>query len=193
MLYRFLTGVFIAIVSVMPIYAIVSADEEAKSAPLPPTDEITTAKKRALSLGEIILRLDEDARQQNNVWNFVIEQLDVILVYDIQADRMRVMTPITATADLDGKLLHRLLQANFDSALDARYAVANDVLWGVFIHPLSSLSDEDFLSGVGQTINIRLTFGTSYSSGELVFGSGDSSELLRKKLIDDLKKRGRSI
>ena len=193
---RFVALFFILSLAI-PSYGITDTVEESTPDPLPPTIEQSTeykeAEKRALSLGEIILRIDENARQQNNVWSFVIEAVDVTLVYDVSADRMRVMTPIAQVAELDGERLHRLMQANFDSALDSRYAVAHQVLWGVFIHRLSTLSDEDFLSGIGQTVNIKLTYGTSYSSGELVFGSGDSGELLRKKLIEELKKKGQTI
>lgn len=46
---------------------------------------------------------------------------------------MRVMIPINAADVLPPEELLRLMQANFDSALDARYAIANELLWGVFI------------------------------------------------------------
>jgi len=39
------------------------------------------------------------------------------------------------------------MQANFDSALDARYAIAKGKLWSAFIHPLSELNEEQFFSG----------------------------------------------
>lgn len=58
-----------------------------------------------------------------------------------------------------GEELLRLLQANFDSALDARYAVARGILWAVYIHPLSALTDREFLPGLGQTVNIVRTYG----------------------------------
>ena len=68
----------------------------------------------------------------------------------------------------------RIMQANFDSALDARYAIAQGKLWGTFIHPLSELSDLEFLIALGETANIVLSYGTSYSSGMFMFGGGDS-------------------
>jgi hypothetical protein len=80
-----------------------------------------------------------------------------------------------------------LLQANFDSALDARYAIAQDTLWGTFIHPLSELSDEEFLVGLAQTVNVVTSYGTSYSSGMFIFGGGDSSDIERQRLIEELK------
>ena len=104
---------------------------------------------------------------------------------------MRIMIPVNDAAALDPEELMRLMQANFDSALDARYAIANGTLWSTFLHRLSTLTEVDFLSGIGQTINTADSFGTSYSSGEFVFGGGDSGELQRRKLIDELQRRGR--
>jgi len=110
------------------------------------------------------------------------------MVYDIGADRMRIVIPIEQTDELeDGELL-RLMQANFDSALDARYAIARGLVWGTYIHPLSTLTDEEFLVGLGQTANVVLTFGDSYSSGMFMFNSGDSAEIEQRKLIEELKK-----
>jgi len=85
------------------------------------------------------------------------------------------------------------LQANFDSALDARYAVANGVLWSAYIHPLSSLQDKQFLEAVGQVVNLTSTFGSSYSSGALIFNGGDSKEIQRRDLIDKLIEKGMAI
>jgi hypothetical protein len=48
------------------------------------------------------------------------------------------------------------------------------MLWSAFIHPLSDLSDHQFIDGLAQTVNLAATFGTTYSSGALVFGGGDS-------------------
>ncbi|MEL7022912.1 MAG: type III secretion system chaperone [Pseudomonadota bacterium] len=138
----------------------------------------------------IIGRVDENyERNQNNII-FTFADYEILLVSDPAADRMRVMIPVNPADALDEEELLRLMQANFDSALDARYAIANGMLWSTFIHRLSSLTEEDLLSGIGQTINTADTFGTSYSSGELVFGGGDSNELRRKELIEELKERG---
>ena len=138
-------------------------------------------------LGELIMIVDEDAIQQETTWFFHVAELETIVVYDINADRMRILIPIGPTDKLVQEELIRLMQANFDSALDARYAIAQGELWGAFIHPLSTLTDEEFLIGLGQTANVVASYGTSYSSGLFIFGSGDSAEIERKRLIEDLK------
>ena len=140
-------------------------------------------------LGELVKNVDGEAIQDGSSWFFHIEGLETIVVYDVAADRIRIMIPIGDAEDVDAERLLRLMQANFDSALDARYAVARGTLWGVFIHPLSTLTDEDFLLGLGQTANVVLTYGTTYSSGMFIFNSGDSAEIERRRLLDDLKNR----
>lgn len=85
------------------------------------------------------------------------------------------------------------MQANFDSALDSRYAIAQGILWSTYLHPLESLRDDEFLTGLGETVNLVTTFGESFSSGLLTFGGGDSKEIKEKQLIEDLLNKGRSI
>ena len=61
-------------------------------------------------------------------------------------------------------------------------------MWSVFVHPLESLTDRDFLSGVAQTAIAAQTFGTTFSSGAFVFGGGDTQGLhddLLKQLEED--------
>lgn len=143
-------------------------------------------------LEKFIRAIDESAEGGDGRWQFTVDGITLQVITDERADRMRIMSPIVKTDQLSKEELVRLMQANFDSALDARYAIANNVVWGAFIHPLSILGDEEFLTAVGQTINIVSTYGTTFSSGLLVFGGGDSAEL-QKDVIDRLKALGGSI
>ena len=144
-------------------------------------------------LGELIQRIDEDAETMGTGWIFRVQDIQVQLVFDANADRMRMIIPVDQAENLDVGSLERLMQANYDSALDARYAIGRGVVWATFIHPLRSLDDEEFLSGMGQTVNLAITYGTTYSSGALVFGGGDSQDQLRRDLIDELLKKGLPI
>jgi hypothetical protein len=113
----------------------------------------------------------------------------VIVITDPIAERMRIMVPIGDAGLLSQELLTRLMQANFDSALDARYAIAQDVLWGTFIHPLTSLDEKGFVSGLAQAIAVADNFGGSFSSGAMVFGGGDSPKIQAQELLELLKKK----
>ena len=156
--------------------------EDGASAPALNSDPMTAQR-----LGELIRRIDEDAEASGPTWTFRVADLEVTVIYDVDADRMRIIIPIGPAEDIPIEELVRVMQANFDSALDARYAIANDMLWGTFIHPLSELSDEEFLVGLGETANVVLTYGTTYSSGLFIFGGGDSAEMQRN-LIEELRK-----
>jgi hypothetical protein len=122
----------------------------------------------------------------------VIDDVPVIIITDPRADRLRAMVPIRDATDMTPDEVMRVLQANFDSALDARYAVAQGRLWAVFIHPLSPLERDQFISGLGQTINVAKTYGSLYTGGATQFGGGDSQGLQRQ-LIDKLLKKGQEI
>ncbi len=130
------------------------------------------------------------AYNDQNMWEFSVSDVPVRVITDEKADRMRVLVPVENANTLSSDLLQRLMQANFDSALDARYAVANGVVWATYIHPLSALNDRQFISGVGQTVNLARTFGTTFSSGALMFGGGDSQDLIARELIEELLKKG---
>lgn len=143
-------------------------------------------------MAQIVQAIDPDARAQGSAIEFTLDGIPMIVVADATADRMRAMVPIASAAGLKEADMLRMMQANFDSALDARYAVANGRLWGVFIHPLSPLSRDQLLSGFVQTITIARTYGTAYTSGGAVFGGGDSNQIYRE-LLEDLQKKGQAL
>lgn len=143
-------------------------------------------------LSKIIFTLDEQAQSNGPHFQMTIGDVPVLILTDVNADRMRAMVPIRAAKDMTPDEVLRVMQANFDTALDARYAIAQGKLWGAFIHPLSSLEKDEFISGLGQTVNIAKTYGTLFSGGSLSFNGGDSVPLQRQ-LIDDLLKKGEEI
>lgn len=145
-------------------------------------------------MGEIITQLDPEVHQvRQGSWRFTIESTPVFVVTDETHNRMRIMVAIRPAVDMTADEVMRVMQANFDSALDARYAVAREVLWSAFIHPLRTLHDKQFITAIGQTVNLAHTYGTTYSSGLLTFGGGDSNALIRRELIDKLLKKGEDI
>ena len=141
-------------------------------------------------LGELIKRIDKSAQGKPGFWRFIVEGREVSVITSEKANRMRIIVPIAPATKLSNEKLIRMMQANFDSALDARYSIAKDIIWGAFIHPLRELKDEEFLSGVGQAVNLALTYGEGYSSGALIFGGGDSQNLRQRELIDRLLEKG---
>lgn len=157
----------------------------------PENDEGTMTLDR---MGEIITRLDPQVQSpRKGIWQFTIEDKPVFVVTDETNNRMRILVPVRSAADMTPEEVTRVMQANFDSALDSRYAIAKDVLWSAFIHPLRTLHDKQFITGIGQTVNLAVTYGTTYTSGLLTYGGGDSNELIQRELIDKLLKKGTPI
>jgi len=174
--------------------------QNATDAPVQPDSVVPPAQETPSSeppmtmtrLAQIIRVLDPDAQAQGAAIEFTLDDIPVIVIADARADRMRAMVPIASADGLGPDDLMRMMQANFDSALDARYAVANGRLWGIFIHPLSPLEKDQFLSGLVQTVTVARTYGTGYTSGGAVFGGGDSNGIYRK-LFEELKKKGEAL
>ncbi|WP_298849773.1 hypothetical protein [uncultured Ruegeria sp.] len=143
-------------------------------------------------LGNILFALDPGAEPSGPGFQMTVAGVQVLVITDINADRMRAMVPIRSAEALSDEDLVRMMQANFDSTLDARYAIANGTLWAAFIHPLSLLEKDQLISGLAQTVNIATTYGTLYSGGAAEFGGGDSTDLQRA-LIEELLKKGEEI
>lgn len=86
-------------------------------------------------------------------------------------DRMRVMALITDDpARIDAVSPERLLAANCHEALDARFCYEGDgSLWAAFIHPLSTLTERDLISGMKQVTHLAVSYPRSLSSLDIVF------------------------
>jgi len=75
-------------------------------------------------LGNLLRRFDPELEGQPGQWWITFNEFTAQIIIDEAADRMRIIIPIDQTEDLTQDELYRLLQANFESALDARYAIA---------------------------------------------------------------------
>jgi hypothetical protein len=104
-------------------------------------------------------------------WEGVFEGISVVIMSRDGHNRMRVLAPVTRLEALDAALLQRLLEANFSTALDARYALFRGMLWSVFLHPLDSLTEAELRSALQQVVTLVKTTGTTYASTDLSFGS----------------------
>jgi len=143
-------------------------------------------------LDELIKRIDPGATGAPGNWSVNYEGYTARVITDEAADRMRIVVGIVRADGLKKEILYRLMQANFDTTIDARYSIANGFLWSAFIHPLSPLTDNEFLSGLAQVINLTSSYGKSFSSGALHFRGGDS-EGVEMKRYRELMNKGEQI
>lgn len=140
-------------------------------------------------VGRIVTALDAAAAAHGKGWRLQIDGHITLVTVDGDTNRLRVMVPIRGADGMKAADLMRMLQANFDSTLDARYAVARGLVWAVFARPLRRLDKAQLIAGVAQTVTLARTHGALYSGGALQFGGGDSAALQRN-LLDDLMRRG---
>lgn len=162
--------------------------EATPPAPEAPAEPPMTFKR----LEAILTAIDENAERRNFSFRLKIEEVPILVVTDPLANRMRAMVPVRPASELSGEDLLRVMQANFDTALDARYAVAQGMLWAVYIHPLKELERKQLISGLVQTINIARTYGVTFSGGAAIFGQGDSSGIYQE-LLDKLQDKGEEL
>ncbi|MEM6611070.1 MAG: hypothetical protein AAF652_02235 [Cyanobacteria bacterium P01_C01_bin.72] len=135
-------------------------------------------------------RLDSILREQiRNIsaqpgrWQFSLNDLSILVLADPNANRMRIFTPVASATELTREQMQKMMLANFHTALDARYAIADGFIVSTFIHPLSTLQERDLLSAINQVSSLATTFGSSYTSGEMLFvPNGDGGNRNRNNL-----------
>jgi len=120
-------------------------------------------------LNGIIYTLSDTVQGENGSWQFIIDDLAFMCITDQLHNRMRIISPIAEMGEVTDEELLRCMEANFHSALDARYAISDGILWAAFIHPLQELTKDQVISAITQVYSTAQTFGSYYSSGELSF------------------------
>jgi hypothetical protein len=98
------------------------------------------------------------------------EGVEVYLISDPENDQMRLLSRIAPVAQLDPRIFNILLQANFYLTLDARYAVSDGTVFGVYMHSISSLTRAELISAFDQVVALAKNFGTTFSAGEIDLG-----------------------
>ncbi len=128
-------------------------------------DKMTNEK-----LGKIIYREAQIVEGIAGRWQFVLNDKPLMILTDENANRMRIMSPIIEESELDKGQYKVMLEANFDRALDAKFALYEGVVWSVFTHPLAELTVEQLKDAMRQVATLSDNFGTSYNSTDFLFG-----------------------
>jgi len=109
----------------------------------------------------------------NGNWEAYVANRNLYVITSGVYNRMRIITPIVQEEDLKQEDLKKVLEANFDRALDAKYSIYNGVLWSVFTHPLGELTNDQFIDAIQQVVTLANNYGSSYSSTDFMFGGND--------------------
>ena len=120
-------------------------------------------------LDEIIKNIATVIRGRYGNWEFEIDATQFICLTDEHHNRMRIISPITETSKITSEQIFKCMEANFQTALDIKYAISKDILWSALIHPLKELSQKQVIDAISQVYSSVKTFGTSYSSSNLIF------------------------
>lgn len=123
------------------------------------------------AMGKLLDSYLTDLEGQPGFWRGMRGETPVFVFSNDEHDRMRIMAPVGVVEELDPDLLHILLQANYDRALDARYAMRGKELWAVVVHPLATLATDDLPSLFEQVVTLVKNTGSTFASTEQVFNS----------------------
>ena len=124
-------------------------------------------------LNSMFNTLADEIEGENGAWQFIIDSTLFICLTDEYNNRMRIISPIDEIVNLSEDEYMKCLEANFHTALDARYAITDGILWAAYIHPLKEQTAEQVLAALSQVYSCVKTFGSEYSSGVLAFPKGD--------------------
>ena len=162
--YRHLLLVFIAIVFSQSVFS---------QAELP---EVESSEMTQQRMADIVREFAEEHQGSIGNLQFIFNEVPMALLSDVANNRMRIIAPITEVENLTEAHINAAMVSNFHLALDARYAIAKGVLYAAYIHPLKELTEQQLQSAVIQVSTLRLTFGTTYTSGALTFGADNKDE-----------------
>ena len=119
---------------------------------------------------DIFRTISDDVVVNGSNIQFTFQDTKLAFIAAPNLNRMRIIAPIIAVKDLSVEQMSAAMISNFHLALDARYAIGNDFLYALFIHPLSELNANQLESAARQVATLHKTFGSTFTSGELSFG-----------------------
>lgn len=146
---------------------------------------IASAQMNNETMGKIITQESTEVEGRLGNWQLVYRQRLIYVVTDENANRMRIFTPVIEEKDLEEGQLKKMLEANFHSALDAKYSLYEGLVITVYTHPLKELQSEQFIDAMQQVVTLADTFGGSYSSTSVIFNPGGEASEDEKDTKED--------
>jgi len=128
------------------------------------------------AIGKLLDSYLTELEGESGFWRGMREDVQIFVLSDDSHDRMRIMAPVGELKDLESSVLQMLLEANYDRALDAKYAMRGKEVWSVSVHPLATLAPDDFASFLDQVVRLVKNTGSTYASSDLVFGGAQSDD-----------------
>jgi hypothetical protein len=109
-----------------------------------------------LEISECLQSLFGAATQQvdSSSWQVEADHARILVLLSDDQSWLRVLVPIAPLDDAKS-FLPQLLEANFDETQEARYALHQDVIWGVFQHTTITLTAEDFQGAIARLLLLK--------------------------------------
>ena len=117
-------------------------------------------------------------------WQVETPQMRLLVLLSDDLSWLRILIPI-APASEALPFAQQLLETNFDDTQETRYALHQDVLWGVFQHNCQSLEADDFSTAIEHLLVLHQR-GLSESFNQLI-------ETRMRQIIQAAKLQGQSL
>ena len=118
------------------------------------------------------------------VWQVEMPQFRLLVLLSQDQSWLRILIPIAPAGEAQ-PFFEQLLEANFDDTQETRYALNQNVLWGIFQHNSESLEPEDFTAVVARLLSLRQQ-GLTSSFDQLV-------DTRIRQIIQVAKQQGQSL
>ena len=132
-------------------------------------------------------------------WQMIYQERLVFILTDETNNRMRIFTPFIEVDSLQAGEANQLLEANFHSALDAKYCLFEGLAMSVYTHPLRELTKDQFQDALLQVVTLANNFRGSFSSTDLLFSPGvqekeepSKEEIEKEKRLNKKPGKGKS-
>jgi len=117
-------------------------------------------------------------------WQVETANFRLLVILSDDQSWLRVLLPIIS-AEAAQPFFAQLLAANFDDTQEVRYAIHQDVVWGVFQHNRESLTAGDFSDALVRLVSLH-QLGLSDAFNQLV-------ESRMRQIIQAAKQQGQSL
>ncbi|MCU0543649.1 MAG: YbjN domain-containing protein [Oscillatoriaceae cyanobacterium Prado104] len=97
----------------------------------------------------------ESVEQQDSTsWQVETPQFRLLVLLSEDGSWLRILLPIASAAEAE-PFFDKLLEANFDTTLETRYALRQNIVWGVFQHSSATLTIADFAAAVNRLLGLH--------------------------------------
>ncbi|MGB3534871.1 MAG: hypothetical protein WBA13_15335 [Microcoleaceae cyanobacterium] len=98
--------------------------------------------------GEIVVQ------PEPNIWQVEDEKFRLLILLSDDHTWLRILIPIAPLQEAES-ILTQLLEANFDITQSTRYAIHQNVVWGVFQYSFTALTETEFLAAIATLITLH--------------------------------------